>query len=240
MSELTLILLLTTAAAVCIPIGGALASVEHLRPRWLENELRHFIIAFGGGLLLGAAFQVLVPHGSQMLGSPVGAVGAFVAGGCAFFLLERSLGLRRRESPQLTGMLVDFIPETIALGGLVASDPDTAMVLALVIGLQNLPEGFNASRELQAARSMSRAKVLAVMAALVPLGPAMGLVAHYGLADHPRWLGGIMLVAAGGIVYLMFQEIAPQSRIKRHWAPPLGAVLGVAVTILAEHWVGGG
>lgn len=240
MSELTLIIVLTTAAALCIPLGGVLATIEHLRPKWLENELRHFVIAFGGGLLLGAAFQVLLPEGSEMLGSPVGAVFAFVAGGCALFLLERSLGLRRRESPQLTGMLVDFIPETIALGGLVATNPDTAMVLALVIGLQNLPEGFNACRELQASREMSRRKVLGVMAALVPLGPAAGLVAHYGLADHPRWLGGIMLAAAGGIVYLMFQEIAPQSRIRRHWAPPIGAVLGVAVTILAEHWVAGG
>ena len=50
-------------------------------------------------------------------------------------------------------------------------------------------------------------------------------------------LGVIMLLAAGGLVYLMFQEIAPQSRLNRHWAPPLGAVLGVGMTLLAEHWI---
>lgn len=237
MPEVLLIVALTTAAGAGIPVGGALASLEHLRPRWLENELRHFIIAFGGGLLLGAAFQVLLPQGTKMVGSSSLAVSAFLAGGLLFFLLERSLGLRRRESPQLTGMLVDFVPESIALGGLVATNPDMAMVLALVIGLQNLPEGFNAYRELQASRSMARGKLMLMMVLLVPLGPIAGLSAHFGLAGHPRALGVIMLLAAGGLVYLMFQEIAPQSRLNRHWAPPLGAVLGVGMTLLAEHWI---
>lgn len=35
-----------------------------------------------------------------------------------------------------------------------------------------------------------------------------------------------MLFAAGGILYLTFQDIAPQVRLDRHWAPPLGAVGG--------------
>lgn len=238
MPDLVLILVLTTAAAACMPLGGLLASVEHIRPKWLENELRHFIIAFGGGLLLGAAFEVLLPKGSQMVGHPAAAILAFLAGGFLIFLLERSLGLHRHEAPQLTGMLVDFIPETIALGGLAATEPRLAMVLALVIGLQNLPEGFNAYRDLASSRALPRGKVLRYMAWLVPIGPAAGLLAHYGLGEHPRTLGTIMLMAAGGIVYLMFQDIAPQSKLRRAWAPPLGAVLGVSATLLAERLMG--
>lgn len=237
MPDIVLIIVLTTAAGACMPLGGLLASIEHIRPKWLENELRHTIIAFGGGLLLGAAFEVLLPQGSEMVGHPTAAILAFLAGGCLIFLLERSLGLHRHEAPQLTGMLVDFIPETIALGGLVATEPKLAVVLAVVIGLQNLPEGFNAYRDLASSRSLPRRKLLGYMAWLVPIGPVAGLVAHYGLGDHPRTLGTIMLMAAGGIVYLMFQDIAPQSKQRRAWAPPLGAVLGVGVTLLAERWV---
>jgi len=237
MSEVALIVMLTTAAGLCMPLGGLIAMAERIRPRWLENELRHFIIAFGGGLLLGAAFQVLLPQGRAMVGNPLLAVAVFVVGGGLFFLLERSLGLRRREAPQLTGMLVDFVPESIALGGLATSEPRLALVLAIVIGLQNLPEGFNACRELADARARSPAQLLGFMLLLVPLGPAAGLSAYFGLGDQPRVLGVTMLLAAGGIVYLMFQEIAPQSRLKRHWAPPLGAVIGVGVTLLTEHYV---
>jgi len=222
-----------------MPIGGLIASFEHIRPRWLETEFRHFIIAFGGGLLLGAAFQVLLPQGVLMVGNPSVATFVFMVGGCTFFAIERSLGLRRREAPQLTGMLVDFIPESIALGGLVATEPPLALVLAVVIGLQNIPEGFNAHRELMKFPARSSTSILWFMVVLVPIGPIAGLTAHFGFSDQPRILGIIMLLSAGGIVYLMFQDIAPQSRLRRHWAPPLGAVLGVCVTLLTESWVGG-
>lgn len=240
MSEVILIIALTAAAGLCMPIGGLLASLEHIRPRWLENELRHFVIAFGGGLLLGAVFQVLLPQGTTLVGQPSVAVLVFLLGGFLFFVLERSLGLRRHEAPQLTGMLVDFVPESIALGGLVATQPKLALVLAVIIGLQNLPEGFNAYRELVGPRALSSRKVWLFMLLLVPIGPAAGLLAHFGLAEQPEVLGVIMLLAAGGIVYLMFQEIAPQSRLRRHWAPPLGAVFGVGVTLLMELWIVGG
>lgn len=42
----------------------------------------------------------------------------------------------------------------------------------------------------------------------------------------------------GGILYLVFQNIAPQARMRRHWTPPLGAVLGFAVGLLGEQLLG--
>tara|TARA_R110002074_G_scaffold260654_1_gene433001 strand:+ start:33 stop:446 length:414 start_codon:yes stop_codon:yes gene_type:complete len=137
-------------------------------------------------------------------------------------------------------MLLDYVPESIALGGLIATDPSLALVLAIVIGLQNLPEGFNAYRELAAAGRDSSAKVLSLMCLLTLLGPLAGLSAYVFLADLPAVLGAIMLSSAGGIVYLMFQDIAPQAHLNRHWAPPLGAVLGFAFTLLTSLWLGHG
>ena len=40
-------LLWTTAAGVCMPIGAALARIERIRPQWLEDEFRHTLIAIG-------------------------------------------------------------------------------------------------------------------------------------------------------------------------------------------------
>ena len=46
--------------------------------------------------------------------------------------------------------------------------------------------------------------------------------------------GAAEVVAAGVIVYLIFQDIAPQAKLRNRWAPPLGAVLGFALG-LAGH-----
>ncbi len=220
-----------------MPLGGLIATFEHIRSEWLEREFRHFVIAFGGGLLLGAVFEVLLPEGLKNLHDSPSGIAWFVAGGVLFFLLERAMGLRRREAPQLMGMLLDYVPESLALGGLIASDPSLAIVLAIIVGLQNLPEGFNAYRELVVPGKASSRKVLWFMLLLTPSGPIAGLSAHYFLVDQPYILGAIMLVSAGGIMYLMFQDIAPQARLQRHWAPPLGAVLGFAVTMFTDTLV---
>lgn len=238
MNEVAYILLLTFAAGLCMPLGGLIASVEHIGPDWLEMEFRHFSIAFGGGLLLGGVFEVLLPQGMAKFGHPAAGVAVFMAGGVLFFVLERAMALRRREAPQLVGMLVDYVPESIALGGLVATDPSLALVLAVVIGLQNVPEGFNAYRELVATPAAAPGKVLWFMFLLTPIGPVAGLAAHAFLDAQSATLGAIMLLASGGIMYLMFQEIAPRSRLRNHWAPPLGAVAGFAATLLTALWLG--
>lgn len=237
MSEVLTIIMLTGLAGSCIPLGGVIASFEHIRPYWLEREFRHFLIALGGGILLGAVTVVLVPEGvSSMEGSPF-AIPVILAGGFTFFLIEKSLGLRRRESPQLMGMILDYVPEAIALGGLVALGSPVAPLLALLIGLQNLPEGFNTYREIQSQNNNSSSKTLLAMTALVPLGPIAGLVGYFFLSGHEAILGAVMLFASGGVLYLIFQDIAPQSRLERHWAPPLGAVFGFCLALVGEMLV---
>lgn len=230
MSEIYQIILFAGLSGAAIPLGGLLAQISRLRPQWLEKEFRHFVIAFGGGILLGAVALVLVPEGVDASPHPALSIGLIIAGGLCFFLVERVLGLRRHESPQLMGMLLDYIPEAIALGGLMASGSKTAGLMALLIGLQNLPEGFNAYRELiRVQRSQGRTMLL--MLALVPIGPIAGLLGYALLGDYPAALATIMLFASGGILYLIFQDIAPQSRLERHWAPPLGAVMGFCLAL---------
>lgn len=228
------IILYTAAAGACIPLGGLLAAVERIRAGWLEREFRHFVIAFGGGVLLAAVALVLVPEGmAHLSGSGLG-VGFLLAGGALFFAIERGLGLRKREAPQFMAVLLDYVPESLALGGIFATGSPLAPLLAALIGLQNLPEGFNAYRELRGVTGHSRGRVLLMMAALVPIGPILGVFGWLYLAHHARMLGAVMLIAAGGILYLTFQDIAPQSRLRNHWAPPLGAVAGFALGLLGQ------
>ena len=237
MSELLTIVFLTGGAGACIPIGGIIASVEKIRPSWLEREFRHFVIAFGGGILLGAVAVVLVPEGISNMGKSMFSIPIMLVGAFAFFVLERLLGLRRRESPQLMGMVLDYVPEATALGGLVAVGSSIAPMLALLIGLQNLPEGFNAYREIKAQNHGSSKQTLLIMSLLVPLGPVAGICGYVFLSGHETILGAIMLFSSGGIIYLIFQDIAPQSRLEKHWAPPIGAAVGFCLALFSEMLV---
>ena len=232
MEPLAELLLWTALAGACIPLGAGLARIEHIRPRWLEEEFRHFVIAFSGGVLVGAVALVLIPEGVARLPHPLVATGLVVAGGGAFMVVDRLQAQRQQAAPQFIAMAADFLPESLALGGMFAAGAEGAVLLALLIGLQNLPEGFNAWRELS---GHIRGRVaLRRMLLLALLGPACAAVGWLWLADQAAVLGAIMLFAAGGILYLTFQDIAPQSRLERHWAPALGAVLGFALALVGE------
>lgn len=239
MTPFAWMLLSTTAAGACIVLGGLAAVNLRRRPHWLDNEWRHGIIAFGGGVLLAAVALVLLPQGLAALSNPFAVAACFVGGGVAVYAVERRLGLRRRESPQFAAMLLDYVPESLALGGMFAAGVAQAPLLALLIGLQNLPEGFNAYRERMAVRGTRPATVLGQMAGLTLLGPALAALSWWFLADHPAVLGALMLAASGGILYLIFQDIAPMSRLQRHRAPPLGAVLGFCVALVGQRLVEG-
>lgn len=237
MDEVIKIILYTLIASACIPFGALIASKENIRPKWLENELRHFVIAFGGGILLAAVALVLVPEGISYINHSFYSVIWLLVGGVVFFIIERMMGVHRREKPQFMAMLLDYIPESLALGGAFAIGLHSAPLLAIFIGLQNLPEGFNAYRELRTLSGSNTRNILGMMFLLVPIGPIIAIVGYVYFSHHTVLLGATMLFASGGILYLIFQDIAPQSKMRRHWAPPLGAVFGFCVGMLGNNLI---
>lgn len=226
-------LTLAALAGLTIPLGGAVAAFERVRPQWLEQELRHSVIAFGGGALLAAVALVLVPEGSAELDNGP-ALLCFLAGGGVFLAADRLVTEKAGAMAQLMAMLLDFAPEAMAMGASLTLHSETAILLAGLIALQNFPEGFNAFREVRAGTNAGIFRILAFFVLLALMGPACAAFGYEFLTEARRLLGAIMLFAAGGILYLIFQDIAPQAKLERYWAPPLGAVAGFALG-LAGH-----
>ena len=220
-------------AGITIPLGALLARVERIRPRWLEAELRHSVIAFGGGILLAAVSLVLVPRGVEAVPAWV-VLPAVGLGGVVFMAIDRQIARSGGSMSQLVAMIADFLPEAVALGAMFATGEPGAVLLAVLIALQNLPEGFNAYREVMARGEVSAGWVFRLFALLALIGPAAAWIGLVWLADRPELTGVVMLFAAGGILYLTFQDIAPQARLQRHWAPSLGAVLGFMLGLAGQ------
>lgn len=233
MNELSQVILLTALAGAAMPLGAIVGVFDRVYPNWLDDEFRHSVIAFGGGVLLSAVSLVLVPDGIKHL-SVQWVVVAFLSGGAAFLLLDILLARSKSSVAQLAAMLADFVPEAIALGAAFAIGESTGLVLALLIALQNLPEGFNAFRELRTGGQLKTMTILIAFVLLVPLGPLSGLVGFLWLAKYPTVVGFIMLFAASGILYLTFQDIAPQARVENRMALSFGAVVGFLFGLIGQ------
>lgn len=232
------ILLLTLMAGLAMPLGAVIASVERIHPRWLETEVRHSVIAFGGGALLAAVALVLVPEGTRNLPLPA-IVACFSAGGIAFMGMDMWLSANDTPASQLVAMLSDFVPEALALGATFSVSSEGGVLLAGIIALQSVPEGFNSYRELKRVTHYRNRQIVGGFALMALLGPAAGAGGYFLLSDAPQVVSGIMLFAAGGILYLIFQDIAPQAKLKKHWAPALGALAGFLLGVVGKVAVSG-
>ena len=231
MNILFVVIISTLLAGLTMAIGAALAHYGKIKEAWLEQEFQHGVVAFGGGALLSAVALVLVPEGIAEL-NMLSASLFFVAGGLGFMCLDIYLTKKNTPASQLAAMLSDFIPESIALGAAFASGSESAYFLALLIGLQNLPEGFSAFRELSGASNYKPKKIIFIFLLMALLGPVAGVTGFIWLSEYPVFIAAIMLFASGGILYSIFQDIAPQVKLDKHWLPPMGAVLGFLFGIL--------
>lgn len=225
MDPLLSVIFLAGAAGISLPLGGALGWIAYSRETEFTEPVMHALIAFGGGALLSAVALVLVPEGAELL-PPWLALGLLFLGGFTFYLLDRRLERGGGSGPALlAAMLLDFLPEAVALGAMLVTEAATAKLLALMIFLQNLPEGFSAFGEIWRHGVPARSLML-VFTALAGLGPLCALLGLSFLVEHVAVLGGIMIFASGGILYLVFQDVAPAARTRDSSAPALGAVLG--------------
>ncbi|MBY6043758.1 ZIP family metal transporter [Phaeobacter italicus] len=236
MSPLLTAILLAGLAGISMPLGGLLARWEHISDARLRDGVLHAITAFGGGALLSAVALVLVPHGAEAL-SPLVALSLLAAGGLVFAWVDTTLNRIGGSGALLLAMVLDFLPEAMALGAMLVSQSSTAILLAVMIFLQNLPEGFAAFRDMWQ-RDRSALQVLMVFVGLAALGPFCAIAGLVWLADMPDVLGGIMIFAAGGILYLLFQDVAPKAHADRASWPALGGVAGFALGLAGELMLG--
>ena len=81
---------------------------------------------------------------------------------------------------------------------------------------------------------------LGVLFLVAPLAGPIGAVIGFSfLSTEPYPLSLLMLFCSGGILYLIFQDIAPAAKLERHYFPPVGAVtgflMGMIGTMLIQH-----
>lgn len=220
-------ILLSLIAGLAIPAGAFLASVHFFRKKWQQEELKRCIIGFGAGALFSAIAFVLVPDGSEKLPHWV-ALLSFACGGLFFMGVDILLSRSKSEASNFIAMLLDFVPEAIVLGAVITQSYEQAVFLTAIIAAQNMPEGYAAFTEMNNGKTPKN-KLLGMFLLTGLTGPIYILLGAQVFADMDFMLGLMMTFCAGGILYLVFEDIAPRVAIEKHWLPPLGAIGGFMV-----------
>jgi ZIP family zinc transporter len=227
---LTTTLILALLAGLSIPVGALISTNTWFRTTCFEHEIDSFVSYFGGGALLAAIALVLVPFGMEH-NDILSAAAAFLAGGVGFWQFGSWMKSKGGTASQFTGMLSDFVPESIALGAAAATGSKTGYLLAALVALQNMPEGFAAFHEMLTGGIPKRR--LWPMFLTVPLvGPLAAWLGYACLSTSNYFLGLVMLFCSGGILYLIFEDIAPGSHLKYRNFPAIGAVSGFLLGML--------
>jgi ZIP family zinc transporter len=237
MSDILQIVLYSLASGVTVILGGFLARLKVIPDSVLGREISRGIIAFGGGVLIAAVALVLAPQGIAVLSLPILGL-VFFLGAISFLFLDRFIAQHGGKAAQLMAMLMDFIPEAIALGAIFSTDRKTGLLLALLIGLQNLPEAYNSFGDLRRS-GFSANKALLILAPFSLAGIAAAIAGYSLLSGHPHLVAGLMVFAAGAILYLVFQDIAPMAKLRNHWTPAIGATLGFLLGMIGEKILSG-
>lgn len=216
-------------------VGGLLG-----RFNFSSNQLL-FLTAFGAGILMAAAIFSMVISAEKELGVNL-MLAAFVGGSIAFAVADWMAERKRGEVGILLGIGLDSIPESLAIGASIASG--AALAVAVLIGIQNVPEGIASFKEMTgekgAAFENNKRKALVSIGMVSVIPVILGLISLFFFQGMKTLIAATLAVAAGGIFYMLFYDMIPKAHKERKRIPTFGAVLGFIVGFAIVRVIGSG
>jgi ZIP family zinc transporter len=141
----------------------------------------------------------------------------------------------------LLGIGLDSIPESIAMGASIAA-AGPALALAILIGIQNVPEGIASYREMMTGKTAfnnNPRKALTAIGVVSIIPIFLGLVGLYYMQGMDDVIAVILALSAGGIFYMLYYDMIPKAHKDRKWLPTFGAVLGFIIGFVIVRTIGG-
>jgi zinc transporter, ZIP family len=197
------------------------------------------LTAFGAGILIAAAVFEMVIEAEKSIGITLTLI-AFLAGAVLFTIADMIAEKKGGGAGILLGIGLDIIPESLAIGAAIASGP--ALALALLIGIQNVPEGIASYKEMMTGKtafSNNPKKALAAAGVVSVIPVFLGLAGLFYLTGMKEAIAIIFGLSAGGIFYMLYYDMIPKAHKERKWLPTFGAVLGFIVGFAIVRIVGG-
>jgi ZIP family zinc transporter len=229
--------LLASAAGLATVVGAAFALLGRGSPRVLSGSL-----AFAAGAMVLVSLLEILPEAVSRLGL---ALALAAAGVGALLVAGLQRGLNRwmpdGGSPlRRTGLLVALaiglhnLPEGMAPFLSALASPEAGVAIAVAIALHNIPEGVAIAVPLRAAgASRARAFAYATVAGLAEAAGAGIAWAFAGMLSESA-IAAMLAGVAGIMLWLSAAELMPAARkAAQGLAPYMGAATGAAVMALS-------
>lgn len=123
------------------------------------------------------------------------------------------------------GIALHDLPEGFAIAAGYSAQQRLGLVIATAIGLHNIPEGMATAAPLRMSGSSAKRVLLInlLVSVFTPLGTLIGML----LIDYSaKIIAPLLGVAAGAMVFIVYNEIFPKSKEKHPNYSSLGAIVG--------------
>lgn len=231
-------------AASALLLGSALGWFIRFPPKAVAH-----VMAFGSGVLFAALSFDLV--GDALADASMAWIaGGFMLGAVAFSLLNHRLNTpgvkhRKRSHPQQSaekntgvaiaaGTLLDGLPESMAIGLLVASGGKLSLATVAAIFISNIPEALSSTAGMRRAGRSGWFMVglWGGMALLSGMFAIIGAVFFGDAPDHIKAL--ITCIAAGGIFAMLVETMIPEAFAETHELSGLIAAAGFIAAVAMQ------
>jgi ZIP family zinc transporter len=206
--------------------------------RSFNQKLLDGMMGFAGGVMIAASFFSLLLPAMDLAGEAKGVptwfpiVSGFLLGGVFIGAIDKLL-------PHLhEGLAVG-----VAFGSLVHELPGAtlggAVALALGIGIQNFPEGTSVSMPLRR-EGFTRRKSFAYGQASGVVEPIAGVIGASAVLLIEPMLPYALSFAAGAMIYVVVEELIPESQLKGNTdIATIGVMGGFAIMMALDVALGG-
>lgn len=248
------IILIGVLGSLGAGIATSLGAIPVFFKRELSTRTLDLLLGFAAGVMLAAsAFSLLVPALELEIGGGVFIVAVGVLAGAVFIdLIDRWAphkhfvkGPEGKMTKKLAAIWLFIIaitihnfPEGLAVGVSFGSgDVSSGLVIAIAIGLQNIPEGTAVAMPLLREKySKGRVLLITLFTGLVePIGALIG-VSLVSIASF--FLGFGMAFAAGAMIFVVVDEIIPETHTKEHSrAVTFGVIIGFVIMMFLDNFI---
>jgi ZIP family zinc transporter len=233
----------------------------------VSRKLLNGMLGFASGVMIAASFFSLIAPAIEMSHDQPGpiwlpALIGFLLGGAFLFLVDKLLphlhmgfDISEAEGPKtswqrsvllITAITLHNIPEGLAVGvafgataaGIEGAGVASAVALAIGIGIQNFPEGLAVSAPLKREGwKTGRAFFYGQFSGMVE--PIAGLIGAAATLFMRPILPYALSFAAGAMIYVVAEELIPESKCEGHSdIPTIGVMLGFAVMMFLDVALG--